>query len=90
MMAAGDGTQIELLRQFRVAGLNEKRTIFEDNGRYDTHAVIHCHDLLFRFLVLFDIDPDIRYLVFAQELFAAAAVRAPVCAVDGYSWFTHC
>ena len=85
VLAAGRRFQAQFCGQFGVARLDETGTVVEDDGGNDAFAIVHFDDTLFGVCVLFDVYPLIWDLVFAEELFATAAVRAPEGAIDDKS-----
>ena len=82
VLAAGCRFQTQFCCQLGVARLYQLGAVREDNGGYDPFAVVQLEDAALGLCVLFDIHPGIWNLVFAEKLFAAAAVRAPKGAVD--------
>ena len=78
MAATGTGFEAKFNGKFSIARFCEMGTIFKDKGGNDAFATVGFDDELLCLQVLFDIDPVIGNLVFAEKLFAAAAVGAPM------------
>jgi hypothetical protein len=81
-MARGRRLQPELRRQLRVRRLDQHAAVAELDRRDDALALVDLDHMLLAGRILLDVDPLIRDLMLPQKLLAAAAIRAPVGAID--------
>ncbi len=81
--ALGGHLQAQFGSQRGIGGFHQESAIGELDGRDDAFAAVFRQYVGFAGLVLPDIHPTVGGLVLAQELLAATAVGAPVCAIDG-------
>ena len=89
MTAAGTGFEAKFNGKFSIARFGEMGAILKNKGGNDAFAAVCFDDELLCLRVLFDIDPVIRNLVFAEKLFAATAVGAPMGTVEGDGRLSH-
>ena len=89
MAARGGHLQPQFRGQLGIRRLDQKRVIFENDRGDDALAVISGDHVRLARLVFLDVDPVIGNLMFAQKLFTAAAIGAPVRAIQGDMCLSH-